>query len=529
MDHSGYRPFFRLLGVLLLFSTLPLASCEKPAHRQDAAESQPRSSSSQQEIGDFEIPATDSAAAATAISTGEKTEAGNVCWEAGDPPDGALQNLGERCDSLGWAVGVVSTVPFCHATPACFVAHSPDRNHYYQGYEEREGPGISEEMIEGGRADLVVGGGHPAWENPDWDTSEGHISREAYRSLVRGETRYVLAEREEGRDGALLLKEVVMGLDPDDGTGVFGLFGGPEGCFEPPVPLGEGNGAVEPATEENPTLAEAAIAALDFLARDDQGFLLMLEQGDIDWANHNNDYHWMIGSMWDLEEAVDGVMGYIDTSATLSPENTLVIVTSDHSNGYMRLAMNNPLGRGELPAMEGEGPDRRYPNGQVTWGCTGHTNELVTVAAAGPERALDLLRACEGTPPAPGVPGIIDNTHLCDVLTGCADLEEPVNHLILIIGDGMDPEHERAAGIYIYGDMEGMAWHDMDAFPYRALCTTWDIDTYNRYAQEADAPLYDSESYHPALGYDPQRGGRRPREGNRDYFLTPLPAPAGGG
>src|SRR6056297_698496 len=108
MNHSGHRPFFRLLGVVLLFSTLPLASCEKHAHRQDAAENQRRSSSSQQDIGDFEIPATDSAAAATAMSTGEKTEAGNVCWEAGDPPDGALQNLAERCDSLGWAVGVVS-------------------------------------------------------------------------------------------------------------------------------------------------------------------------------------------------------------------------------------------------------------------------------------------------------------------------------------------------------------------------------------------------------------------------------------
>jgi alkaline phosphatase len=506
----------RAAALIPLLLAIPGCGTETRPDPPDAVEA---------EAGSAEIPATDSAAAATAMSTGEKTEAGNVCWKAGDPPEGSLKNLGERCDSLGWAVGVVSTVPFCHATPACFVAHNPDRNHYYEGYEGREGTGISEEMIGEGTADLVVGAGHPAWENPDWDRSKGHISRTAYRSLVRGETRYVLAERTEGADGSALLAEAVEGLDPDDGTGVFGLFGGPEGCFEPPVPQGEGNGAVEPATGENPTLAEAAIAALDFLARDDQGFLLMLEQGDIDWANHNNNYHWMIGSMWDLDTAVHRVMGYIDTSSALSRENTLVIVTSDHSNGYMRLAMNNPLGRGELPAMEGQDPDRRYPNGQVTWGCTSHTNELVTVAAAGPERALELLRACEGTPPAPGVPGIIDNTHLYDVLAGCADLEEPVNHLILIVGDGMDPEHERAAGIYLYGDMEGMAWHHVNAFPYQALCTTWDIDTYDRHAHAAGAPLFDPDSFDPVLGYDPRRGGTRPLAGDRSYFLTPLPVP----
>lgn len=479
----------------------------------------------EENVGDGRIPATDSAAAGTAISTGEKTEAGNVCWEAGDPPDGALANLGERCDSLGWAVGVASTVPFCHATPACFVAHSPDRNHYYDGYEGRTGPGISEEMIEGGLADLIVGAGHPGWENPDWSNSRGHISREYYDRLVRGDTRYVLAERTVGMDGAVLLAEAVEGLDPDDGVGVFGLFGGAQGCFEPPVPAGDGTGAVEPVTEENPTLAETAVAALDYLSRDDQGFFLVLEQGDIDWASHNNNYHWMIGSMWDLETAVDDVMGYIDTSAALSRENTLVLVTSDHSNGYMRLAMNNPLGRGELPAMEGEDPNRTYPNAQVTWGCKVHTNELVSVAAAGPERALELLRSCEGTPPAPAVEGIVDNTHLYSVLAGCARLTEPVNHVILIIGDGMDPEHERAAGIYMHGNVEGLAWQDPEAFPYQALCTTWDVDTYNRYALAADAPLFDRPGCDPTLGYDPARGGARPLAGDRDYFLTSLPAP----
>jgi alkaline phosphatase len=468
------------------------------------------------------IPATDSAAAGTAMATGRKTEAGNVCWQEGDPPGGELENLGELFDAEGWAVGVVSTVPFDHATPACFVAHSPDRNHYYRGYEGRDGDGIAEEMIGEGLADLIVGAGHPAWENPDWSTSEGHISRPLYEALAGGETRYVLVERTSGADGAALLAGAAAGLDPDGDGGVFGLFGGPEGCFEPPVPAA--GGSVSPATGENPTLSEAAVVALDYLSRDDDGFFLMLEQGDIDWANHNNNYHWMLGAMWDLETAVRTVTGYVDTSSALDPENTLILVTSDHSNGYMRLAMNNPLGEGELPAMEGEDPDHTYPNGQVTWGCTEHTNELVTVAAAGPERALRRLRGLESTPPAPEAGRIIDNTHLHAVMAACPELDPEVSHVILIIGDGMSPEHERAAGIYLHGSASGMAWQDTTAFPYQGLCTTWDVDTYNRYARKAGAPRFSPDGFDPDLGYDPSRGGTEPLEGEESYFLTPLPA-----
>lgn len=470
------------------------------------------------------IPATDSAAAATAMATGHKTEAGNVCWKAGDAPDGRLENLGELYDAAGWAVGVVSTVPFDHATSACFVAHNPDRNHYYEGYEGRRGPGISEEMIEEGLADLIVGSGHPAWENPEWSTSEGHISREEYARLADGRTRYVMVERREGVDGAEALADAVEGLDPDEGEAVFGLFGGPDGCFEPPLPSNDGSALVTPATEENPTLAEASVAALDYLSRDDQGFFLMVEQGDIDWANHNNNYHWMIGTMWDLEMAVRAVESYLDSSRAVGLENTLVIVTSDHSNSYMRLAMNNPLGRGVLPAMEGEAPNHTYPNAQVTWACTEHTNELVTLAAAGPDEALQALRELEGRPPAPPEEGLIDNTHIHTVLAGCCAPDSPVRNVILIVGDGMNLAHERAAGIYLYGDVGSMAWQDGEAFPYQVFCTTWDIDTYNRYAAAAGARPYDPEEFDPIIGYDPDRGGSRPLEGNRDYFLEPLPA-----
>ena len=458
------------------------------------------------------IPATDSAAAATAMATGRKTEAGNICWRAGDPPEGALQNLGELLGGNGWAVGLVSTVPFCHATPACFAAHSPDRNRYYLGLDGSGTSGISEEMIGAGYLSLIVGAGHPGWNNPDWKTDRGYISHGSFRLLEEGAAGWRFCQRLRGKDGARLLAAAVRGMDPDRDQRVFGLFGGEAGCFEPPEPTDDGSGLVLPATEENPTLGEAAVASLDFLSRDDQGFFLLLEQGDIDWACHHNDYSWMIGAMWDLDRTVASVMEYIDTSTVLNAGNTLVVVTSDHANGYLRLFGRQPPAPGELPE-----------EGSVSWGCDVHTNEPVTLAAAGPERALDLLRSLEGSPPAPAATGFLDNTHIYDALAGCASLDEPVPHLVLVIGDGMSPQVERAAGIYLHGEPRSLAWQDSTLFPYRALCTTWDVDTYNRYARWLGRRSYTEDGIDPALGYDVERGGRAPGEGDRDYYLTPLP------
>lgn len=76
--------------------------------------------------------ATDSASAATAWATGHKTDDGNIAWLPGDAPDGKLKTIAEILrDSKGYAMGVVSTVPFTHATPAAHVSHNVNRNNYH--------------------------------------------------------------------------------------------------------------------------------------------------------------------------------------------------------------------------------------------------------------------------------------------------------------------------------------------------------------------------------------------------------------
>ena len=149
-----------------------------------------------------------------------------------------------------------------------------------------------------------------------------------------------------------------------------------------------GTPLVSQATRENPTFAEASLAALKVLSEYPNGFFVMLEQGDIDWANHANDFQRMVGTTKDLHDGVQAVIDFINQPGDdIDWSNTLLIVTSDHSNSYMR--NQKQLTAGDLPEQVGVGscgyggPVCTYPNGEVTYGSPNHTNELVRLYAAG--------------------------------------------------------------------------------------------------------------------------------------------------
>ena len=71
--------------------------------------------------------ATDSAAAATSMSTGFKTYSGAIGLGMDRLP---VEHIIELFEDLGKATGVVTSVEWTHATPAGFVAHNLSRNHY---------------------------------------------------------------------------------------------------------------------------------------------------------------------------------------------------------------------------------------------------------------------------------------------------------------------------------------------------------------------------------------------------------------
>jgi len=357
-------------------------------------------------------PATDSASAATALATGFKTDSGNIAWLPGDPPAGELTTIAEEYRTRsGAGIGVVSTVPFNHATPAAFVSHNTSRNSYYTGLKGYKGLGIADEIILRVKPDVVIGGGHPLLDNPDFNPKRGYISESLYLSL-KTSPEYLLVERTPGADGGrAVIAGAAAALRAD--KKLFGLFGGKGGNFE--VAQAEdspGRPRVTSGSEENPSLAEATLAALDYLGGDPDGFFLVVEQGDIDWANHDNDFRGMVGCVADLDGAVRAAIAFVDRPGdAVDWTNTVLLVTADHATGGLVLDGAKRLGLGDLPRQDprvafpeappatgsdrGEAPNGTalktsvyaspnvYPDEDVLYDTAGHTNELVDLFVAG--------------------------------------------------------------------------------------------------------------------------------------------------
>ncbi len=322
--------------------------------------------------------ATDSASAATAWATGYKTDDGNIAWLPGDPDtggnrdnDGSLKTIAEWLRELkGYAIGVVSTVPFTHATPAAHVSHNKSRNNYHE---------IAQEILTVVKPEVVIGAGYPAGSSCGSTSSSAYISQGAYDAVCEDED-YLVVTRATGVDGGIAILQAAQEA-VNSNKKLFGLFGGSGGHFESLVPHDlPGTPLVTQATRENPTFAEATLAALKVLSQDPDGFFLMAEQGDIDWANHANDFGRMIGTMKDLHDGVQAVIDFVNQpDDEIDWSNTLLIVHSDHSNSYMRNKVT--LKAGELPIQNG--PPYVYPEGEVTYGSTKHTNELTRLYAMG--------------------------------------------------------------------------------------------------------------------------------------------------
>jgi alkaline phosphatase len=349
------------------------------------------------------FPATDSAAAASAIATGRKYRAGVISWDSGT----AVETVLEKVRNIGnYQTGIISTVPFSHATPAAFAAHAGSRSSTTD---------IASEIIHTTAPDIVIGGGHPQYYSGGY----AYISAADYNSLRNGGTEYLFAERTAGTSA-----ESILGAASDkalsDGKKMFALFGGSEGNFGYADVTSDRSSVITPQNNENPPLSLAVTTALKIFSSRGGSFFLLAEQGDIDWANHATDYRKMISSVNDLHLAVKAASDFVDIPGDdIDWSNTLIIVTADHANGYFRLhdPSHAALGKGILPAQTSS--PVTYPGGEVSYGTPGsHTNEPVTLYSKG--TGSELFAEYEGV----WYPGttIIDNTQIYRVITGCAGI-----------------------------------------------------------------------------------------------------------
>ncbi|MBM4033950.1 MAG: hypothetical protein FJ291_19530 [Planctomycetes bacterium] len=208
-----------------------------------------------------------------------------------------LATLLEGAKRLGKATGIAVTCRLSHATPAAFVAHTPDRD-----AEE----GIMEQLVHQG-VDVALGGGRE-FLRPE---SMGGKRRDGQNLLN--------ALRRAGYDVVRTSKE----LSEAKGSKLFGLFA--ESHL---------NAEVDQPTEgrKQPTLAEMVRKALEVLSTDPDGFFLMIEASQVDWANHANDPAHLLHELLAADDAAKEVI----TFAANNPD-TLVLILSDHNTGGMSI------------------------------------------------------------------------------------------------------------------------------------------------------------------------------------------------
>ena len=77
-----------------------------------------------------------------------------------------------------------------------------------------------------------------------------------------------------------------------------------------------------------PSLEEMTKSAIDRLKQDKDGFFLMIEGSQIDWAGHDNDIVGAMSEMEDFEKAFQAAIEFAKKD-----KNTLVVATADHSTG----------------------------------------------------------------------------------------------------------------------------------------------------------------------------------------------------
>ena len=230
---------------------------------------------------------TDSAAGGTAIAIGRRTNNGVVGM---DPDSIAVPSMLDIFAEQGKKTGVVVTCAVTHATPADFIAHNITRT---------DNEGIALEIANKEKLDVLFGGG-----------------------------KKYFTEREDKQD---LLDKMW-----DNGWNIYDS-----------LPQIEDNNArtmvltcrkhLVKAPERGDYLPKATSKALEMLDNEN-GFFLMIEGSQIDFACHDNDSATLVEEMRDFNKAINVVLDFAEKDG-----NTLVVVTADHETGGLTIV--DPEGR----------------------------------------------------------------------------------------------------------------------------------------------------------------------------------------
>jgi alkaline phosphatase len=241
---------------------------------------------------DPEQNVTDSASAATAMSAGIKTYNNAI---AVDNDGSEVKTVLEAAKENGKATGLVATSEITHATPASFGAHDESRKNMNAIADD-----YYDELVNGDhKIDVMLGGGLSNFVRNDRNLTE-EFKKDGY-SFVNN-------------------KEDMLN---DKNDKVLGLFA--EGGMDKMIDR----------REETPSLEEMTNSAINRLNKDKDGFFLMVEGSQVDWAGHDNDIVAAMSEMEDFEKAYKAAIEFAKKD-----KHTLVVATADHSTGGYSIGAN---------------------------------------------------------------------------------------------------------------------------------------------------------------------------------------------
>ncbi|MDQ0881790.1 alkaline phosphatase [Peribacillus sp. V2I11] len=228
---------------------------------------------------------TDSASAATAMSSGVKTYNAAI---AVDNDKSEVKTVLEAAKEKGKATGLVATSEITHATPASFGAHDENRKNMNSIADD-----YYNDLIKGKhKIDVLLGGGKSNFVRPDVNLAKA-FEKDGYSYVT---------------DKKQMLK--------DKNEQVLGLF------------ASEGLPKMIDRPSETPFLEDMTSSAIQRLNKNKDGFFLMVEGSQVDWAGHDNDIVGAMSEMEDFEKAYMAAMEFAKKD-----KHTLVVATADHSTG----------------------------------------------------------------------------------------------------------------------------------------------------------------------------------------------------
>ena len=227
---------------------------------------------------------TDSAAGGTALASDHRTSNAML----GVNPDSIpVMTVLEAMKAHGKKTGIVVTSYVTHATPAAFYAKVPHRKQYED---------IAMQLAETDNVDLIIGGGRK------------HFN-----------------QRKDSLD-------LIDRMENELGWTVYADLNEVNDTCKKYVVLADDNHMPKAAERGDflPRAIKTALRTLDTTATN--GFFLMVEGSQIDFACHANDSLWMMDEMMDFDYAVKVALDYAKKKG-----NTLVVVTADHETGGLTL------------------------------------------------------------------------------------------------------------------------------------------------------------------------------------------------